>query len=117
MDPSKPDGTPRKLLDTSRLGSLGWRPTISLEEGPANRFGQGLLLNSRHATSLLREGPRSAIRRHLRLCKPQNSSQTHNLKAICPVFAPGFEFQRFRRFLEPATTKMLQMIGGVRDHG
>lgn len=32
-DPSKPDGTPRKLLDTSLLGSLGWKMTTSLEEG------------------------------------------------------------------------------------
>jgi GDP-L-fucose synthase len=33
FDPSKPDGAPRKLLDTSRLCSLGWRPTVSLREG------------------------------------------------------------------------------------
>lgn len=33
FDSSKPDGTPRKLLDTSRLSSLGWRPTVSLSEG------------------------------------------------------------------------------------
>lgn len=32
-DQSKPDGTPRKLLDSSRLGRLGWKPTISLPEG------------------------------------------------------------------------------------
>jgi GDP-L-fucose synthase len=32
-DTSKPDGTPRKLLDVSRLKALGWSPTISLEEG------------------------------------------------------------------------------------
>jgi len=32
-DPSKPDGTPRKLLDVSRLESLGWRSRISLREG------------------------------------------------------------------------------------
>jgi GDP-L-fucose synthase len=33
FDSSKPDGTPRKLLDTSRLSSLGWTPKIPLKEG------------------------------------------------------------------------------------
>jgi GDP-L-fucose synthase len=37
-DPSKPDGAPRKLLDSSRLRSLGWRPRISLEEGLASTY-------------------------------------------------------------------------------
>jgi GDP-L-fucose synthase len=32
-DPSKPDGTPRKLMDVSKLTSLGWKAKISLEEG------------------------------------------------------------------------------------
>jgi GDP-L-fucose synthase len=32
-DTSKPDGTPRKLLDVSRLADLGWRASLSLEEG------------------------------------------------------------------------------------
>jgi len=32
-DKTKPDGTPRKLLDVSKLKSLGWQPSISLEEG------------------------------------------------------------------------------------
>jgi len=33
FDATKPDGTPRKLLDVSRLQGLGWRPTIRLEDG------------------------------------------------------------------------------------
>ena len=33
FDTSKPDGTPRKLLDVSKLRGLGWQPTISLPEG------------------------------------------------------------------------------------
>jgi GDP-L-fucose synthase len=32
-DPSKPDGTPRKLMDVSKLTALGWKAQISLEEG------------------------------------------------------------------------------------
>ena len=32
-DPSKPDGTPRKLMDSSRLFGMGWQPRIGLEEG------------------------------------------------------------------------------------
>jgi len=34
-DTTKPDGTPRKLLDVSRMLSLGWRPEVALEEGIA----------------------------------------------------------------------------------
>ena len=32
-DSTKPDGTPRKLLDISRLIDLGWEPTVTLKEG------------------------------------------------------------------------------------
>jgi GDP-L-fucose synthase len=32
-DPSRPDGTSQKMLDISRISSLGWKPRITLEEG------------------------------------------------------------------------------------
>lgn len=32
-DPARPDGTPRKLMDSGRLFALGWRPRITLEDG------------------------------------------------------------------------------------
>jgi GDP-L-fucose synthase len=35
-DASKPDGTPRKVLDVSRMRALGWKPTITLDEGIAS---------------------------------------------------------------------------------
>lgn len=37
-DRSKPDGTPRKLLDTSRIKALGWQPKIELAEGISNVY-------------------------------------------------------------------------------
>ena len=37
-DPSKPDGTPRKLMDTSLINGLGWKPTVSLEDGLAESY-------------------------------------------------------------------------------
>jgi GDP-L-fucose synthase len=33
FDTSKPDGTPRKLMDSSRLHQMGWRHKVSLREG------------------------------------------------------------------------------------
>ncbi|PKQ38566.1 MAG: GDP-fucose synthetase [Actinobacteria bacterium HGW-Actinobacteria-1] len=38
FDTSKPDGTPRKLLDNSRLLSLGWRPKIALKDGIVSTY-------------------------------------------------------------------------------
>jgi GDP-L-fucose synthase len=38
FDASKPDGTPRKLLDVSRLHRLGWRHRIDLREGIASTY-------------------------------------------------------------------------------
>ncbi|MBL8894420.1 MAG: GDP-L-fucose synthase [Rhizobiales bacterium] len=52
QDASRPDGTPRKLVDVSKLQSLGWRPRISLEEG----------LPRAYQDFLERYGPESAIR-------------------------------------------------------
>ncbi len=45
-DSSKPDGTPKKLLDTSRLSALGWRPSVSLREGLRRAYRQFLSRNS-----------------------------------------------------------------------
>jgi GDP-L-fucose synthase len=38
FDPSKPDGTPRKLLDVSRLRALGWAPSTGLRDGLAQTY-------------------------------------------------------------------------------
>nr|MBP8277004.1 NAD-dependent epimerase/dehydratase family protein [Propionivibrio sp.] len=39
FDTTKPDGTPRKLMDVSRLARLGWQAQISLESGLRNAYG------------------------------------------------------------------------------
>jgi GDP-L-fucose synthase len=39
FDASKPDGVPRKLMDSSRLASLGWRPRTTLEAGVRETYG------------------------------------------------------------------------------
>jgi GDP-L-fucose synthase len=36
MDANKPDGTPRKVLDITKVSNLGWKPTITLDEGIAS---------------------------------------------------------------------------------
>ena len=38
FDPARPDGTPRKLVDVSRLSALGWRASTPLEEGLAKTY-------------------------------------------------------------------------------
>ena len=49
-DATKPDGTPRKLLDTTRLKSTGWRPMIRLKEGIAATYRWFLENQSRYRT-------------------------------------------------------------------
>jgi GDP-L-fucose synthase len=36
MDANKPDGTPRKVLDITKVSNLGWKPTITLDQGIAS---------------------------------------------------------------------------------
>jgi len=45
FDTSKPDGTPRKLMDSARLNALGWQPLVSLEQGLSTAY-QDFLTNS-----------------------------------------------------------------------
>ena len=47
FDASKPDGTPRKLLDVSRMEKLGWRPKVSLADGVALAYKDYLMQSSR----------------------------------------------------------------------
>ncbi len=47
FDATKPDGTPRKLMDASRLRAMGWRPEIALEDGLRQTYGWFL---ENHAT-------------------------------------------------------------------
>jgi GDP-L-fucose synthase len=49
FDTSKPDGTPRKLLDSSRIVSLGWAPTTSFASGLAEAYRDFLSGGGRHA--------------------------------------------------------------------
>jgi GDP-L-fucose synthase len=37
-DTTKPDGTPRKLMDTRKINALGWQPQINLKEGLTNTY-------------------------------------------------------------------------------
>jgi GDP-L-fucose synthase len=48
-DRSKPDGTFRKLMDNSRLASLGWQPRISLEQGLQQTYAEFLELQAKAA--------------------------------------------------------------------
>ena len=47
----RPNGTPRKLLDSSRIGKLGWEPQISLEDGIASTYDWFLTHGSKESIS------------------------------------------------------------------
>jgi GDP-L-fucose synthase len=47
LDPTKPDGTPRKWMDSSRLNNLGWKPIVGLDEGLALAYADMLKANDR----------------------------------------------------------------------
>jgi GDP-L-fucose synthase len=51
-DTSKPDGMPRKLLDTTRINALGWFPTIKLRDGVASTYNWYLHSNDQVETNL-----------------------------------------------------------------
>jgi GDP-L-fucose synthase len=53
FDATKPDGTPRKLLDVSRLHSLGWKHKISLVEGLHRTYADFLLQYNKQSSSLM----------------------------------------------------------------
>jgi GDP-L-fucose synthase len=48
FDTSKPNGTPKKLMDSSRLFSLGWKPSVSLKEGIALAYQDFLKTTAEH---------------------------------------------------------------------
>ena len=67
FDASKPDGTPRKLLDVGRLRRLGWSPRISLRQGVATTYqwflkhqGDARGLDADASTAVLDKPPRRA---------------------------------------------------------
>jgi GDP-L-fucose synthase len=57
QDTSKPDGTPRKLLDVSRLHALGWKHRIGLKEGIVSSYGWFL----QHYAGILAHGGRAEL--------------------------------------------------------
>ena len=51
FDTSKPDGTPRKLLDVTRMKNLGWAPRVRMEEGIALAYREFLARRELHAAA------------------------------------------------------------------
>jgi GDP-L-fucose synthase len=59
-DPSKPDGTPQKLLDVSKINALGWKAQIALADGLASTYDWYRQLNARTAAGAPRQDGGSA---------------------------------------------------------
>ncbi len=53
FDTSKPDGAPRKLLNTAKLTALGWRPRIALEDGLRDVYQRWLAAEEKRIASLV----------------------------------------------------------------
>jgi GDP-L-fucose synthase len=51
FDTTRPDGTPRKLMDSARLSALGWQPRIGLRDGLADAYAAFRTTDSRSAVA------------------------------------------------------------------
>jgi len=51
FDTSKPDGTPKKLMDSSNMFKLGWQPKVKLEEGIALAYADFIQKHTTNKTS------------------------------------------------------------------
>ena len=49
FDTSKPDGTPRKIMDSAKLFGMGWKPSIGLKEGLRDAYNDFLQSGQRRA--------------------------------------------------------------------
>jgi GDP-L-fucose synthase len=49
---SKPDGTLRKLMDSTKLNQAGWKPTITLDQGIASTYQDFILANENHSLAI-----------------------------------------------------------------
>ncbi len=61
FDDSKPDGTPRKLLDSSKLRSMGWQPRVSLREGLQRTVRQFQLAQQHRSVALTVSAPPGSV--------------------------------------------------------
>ena len=51
FNPNRPNGTQRKLLDSTRISELGWKPQVTLEDGIASTFDWFLAHHTKESTS------------------------------------------------------------------